>query len=185
MSLRVTFDLEEKDLKYFRAQMKRAQQAADKADDDKIIARAEAMISEVSSAEVPAFVSQRIDKLQALIDMLRDKEWALPEVERRNVVSALAYFADPQDIIPDSVPVIGYIDDAIMIELVVKELSHEIDAFADFRRYRIEEASRNRNPNISRAQYLEIKRRELVSRMRRRRKTTGSGGPTRTRFRLF
>ena len=86
--------------------------------------------------------------------MLEDDEWALEAQERRNVVGALAYFADPEDIIPDNIPVIGYIDDAIMIELVVKELRPEIEAFEDFCRYRREEASRNRNPDISREQWL-------------------------------
>jgi uncharacterized membrane protein YkvA (DUF1232 family) len=124
--------------------------------------------------------------LRSLIAMLRDAEWALGGTERRNVVTALAYFADPHDLIPDSVPVLGYLDDAIMIELVVKELAHEIDAFDDFCRYRREEASRQRDPNLSREDYLAIKRRELHQRMRRRRSARRSSvGSGRTRFRLF
>ncbi|MFU8815454.1 MAG: hypothetical protein ACNA7W_08905, partial [Pseudomonadales bacterium] len=86
-----------------------------------------------------------------------------------------------------NIPVIGFIDDAIMIELVVSELKHEIDAFEDFCRYRAEEKSRNRNENLSREQYLDIKRRELHARMRRRRSTVGSRASSarRTRIRLF
>jgi hypothetical protein len=69
---------------------------------------------------------------------------------------------------------------------VVSELKHEIDAFDDFCRYRDEEKSRNRNPDLSREEYLEIKRRELHARMRRRRNAMrGRSGPTRTRIRLF
>ena len=81
----------------------------------------------------------------------------------------------------------GYLDDAIMIELVVKELHHEIEAFADFCRYRQEEKARSRNPNLSRQEYLDVKRRQLQQRMRRRRgaaaKRPASG--KRPRFRLF
>ncbi len=119
--------------------------------------------------------------------MVRDEEWQLAAKERKNVLAALAYFADPQDIIADSVPVLGYIDDAIMIELVVSELKHEIDSFNDFCKYRREEQARNRNPNLSRDDYLDIKRRELHNRMRRRRanvRSSASGGK-RTRVRLF
>ncbi len=184
MALKVTFELEDKDLEFFRAQMTRARNAAERAPEAEVIALAEGMIKEVSESNVPSFVLQRIDRLQVLIDMLRDDEWSLTDSERDNVVAALAYFADPEDIIPDNVPVLGYIDDAIMIELVVTELAHEIDAFEDFCRYRQEEASRNRNPDVSRDEWLASKRRDLHARMRRRRRNVSSRS-TRTHFRLF
>lgn len=184
MALRVTFDLEDKDLEFFRAQMKRVRDAAQRTSEAEVIASAEGMIKDVSESNVPSFVLQRIERLQVLIDMVRDDEWSLTESERDNVVAALAYFADPEDIIPDNVPVLGYIDDAIMIELVVIELQHEIDAFEDFCRYRQEEASRNRNPDISRDEWLAVKRRDLHARMRRRRRR-GTTRSHRTRIRLF
>lgn len=186
MPLKVTFELEDQDLRYFRSAMKQAKDAALHADESDILEKASSMVAEVKAAKVPSFVEQRLERLEALIEMARDKEWGLQAVERKNVLAALAYFADPQDMIPDSIPVLGYIDDAIMIELVVSELKHEIDAFEDFQRYRSEEKSRNRNPNISREDYLEIKRRELHARMRRRRSSQGSrAGSGRTRIRLF
>jgi uncharacterized membrane protein YkvA (DUF1232 family) len=186
MPLKVTFDLEDKDLKYFRANMKQAKEAAEQASEEQILARATEMVNQVKSQDVPAFVRLRLDRLSALVDMVRDPEWALAAQERKNVLAALAYFADPQDMIPDNIPVLGYIDDAIMIELVVSELKPEIDAFEDFCRYRNEERSRNRNPNISREEYLTMKRRELHARMRRRRSGgSRAGGARRTRIRLF
>lgn len=187
MPLKVTFDLEDKDLKYFRDTMKHAQAAAQQVSEEEIIDAAEAMISEVEGAKVPMFVQQRVDKLSALIAMVRDEEWALASKERKNVVAALAYFADPADMIPDDIPVLGYVDDAIMIELVTSELKHEIDAFNDFCAYRDGEKARQRSSNLSREEYLEIKRRELHDRMRRRRSATRSRsrGPGRTRLRLF
>lgn len=188
MPLRITFDLEDKDLRYFRGIMKKAQAAATVGDEASIITKARAMVTEVRGEKVPAFVSQRIDSVASLIDMLEDEQWNLDKKERKNVLSALAYFSDPQDLIPDSVPVLGYIDDAIMIELVVNELQHEIQAFADFCAYRTGEKARNRNQNLSVEEYLEIKRRELHQRMRRRRQSARSRSrtaSTRTRFRLF
>lgn len=186
MPLRVTFDLEDKDLKYFRSNMKRAKQTAEQVTESQILSRAADMVSQVKKQDVPAFVKERLDRLHSLVEMAKDEEWALASQERKNVLAALAYFADPEDIIPDDIPVLGYIDDAIMIELVVSELKHEIDAFEDFCRYRKEEGSRNRNPNVSRDEYLAMKRRELHARMRRRRSAVGSRtGGRRTRIRLF
>ena len=185
MPLKVTFELEDKDLRYFRDSMQQAQSELEKLPEAKVLAKAEAMIEEVKAAKVPAFVRQRVDMLNSLIDMVRDKEWNLADKERKNVVAALAYFADPQDMIPDNIPVLGFIDDAIMIELVVSELKHEIDAFNDFTRYRKEEKARNRNPNITRDEYLAVKRRALHARMQRRRTSRRRNTPRGTRIRLF
>ena len=187
MSMRVTFDLDSKDLDYFRDVFQRAKAAAASADEAEIVAKARQVIEQVSNSDVPDFVHQRIGKLESLIEMTEDAEWALAGPERHNVISALSYFAEPQDIIPDNVPVLGYLDDAIMIELVVRELQHEIEAFADFCRYRNEEKARDRNHNVSRGDYLAVKRQHLQQRMRRRRgapaKSPSRG--TRPRFRLF
>ena len=187
MTLRVTFDLEEKDLKFFRDLMKKAQSTVKGAPEEEIIAKAVTAVEDTRGSGVPAFVRQRLDQIQSLVDMLRDKEWKLEPKERQNVLAALSYFANPEDLIPDSIPVLGYIDDAIMIELVVKELRHEIEAFEDFSRYRRELASRNRNANVTREDWLEAKREALQDRMRRRRRqammAAGSSAPP--RFRLF
>ena len=185
MALKVTFELDDKDLRYFRNSMKQARDAAQQLSEEEVLTKAAEMVEEVTAAKVPAFVRQRVDQLNALIDMVRDPEWALAEKERKNVVAALAYFADPQDMIPDNIPVLGFIDDAIMIELVVSELKHEIDAFHDFCQLRKDEKARNRNPDISREQFLDVKRRDLHSRMRRRRSTRSNAGRSRTRIRLF
>ena len=187
MPFRVTFDLDDKDIKYFRDQMKQARQAVTKLSEDEVLDSAVKMVEEIKGAKVPMFVAVRVAKLTALIDMVRDEDWKLPAKERKNVVAALTYFADPHDIIPDAIPVLGFIDDAIMIELITSELRPEIDAYNDFCRYRREERSRNRSPNTSREQYLEGKRKELQGRMRRRRAAgTRSSVPSgRTRIRLF
>lgn len=185
MSMRVTFELEEKDLRYFRANMKKAQTVTSKLSQEEILASAEAMVKEVKTTKMPTFVAVRLRKLSALIAMVRDEEWELEDKERKNVLGALAYFADPEDIIPDSVPVLGFIDDAIMIELVVTELTHEIEAFADFCRFRKEEKARNRSPNVTRAQFLASKRRHLHGRMRRRSSGASRLPSGRARVRLF
>jgi len=186
MPLKVTFELEDKDLRFFRNVMKQAKETAGQVSEQEILQRAEAMVAEVRAQEVPAFVQQRLQRLSAMISMARDEEWALASQERKNVLTALAYFADPHDMIPDNIPVLGYIDDAIMIELVVSELKHEIEAFEDFCRYRDEERLRKRSDNLSREEYLGIKRRELHARMRRRRTNRRTRtGSLRTRIRLF
>ncbi len=187
MPLRVTFELEDEDLAYFQSNMQKAQTRAVSMPVEEVLRTADERILEAHQTKLPKFVDERVQKLSALIEMLRDEEWDLPDAERKNVLAALVYLSEPEDLIPDEVPVLGYVDDAIMIELVVKELRPEIDAFLDFCRYRAGERTRKRNPDLSREEYLAIKRRELHERMRRRRQkrlsaTQSTGRP---RFRLF
>ena len=101
---------------------------------------------------------------------------------------ALAYFSEPEDLIPDDIPGLGFIDDAIMIEMVTLELEHEIHAYRDFCVFRAAEASRlgDKAPEMGRSEWMESRRQELHSRMRRRRRR-GSGGSGRggSSFSLF
>ena len=103
--------------------------------------------------------------------MVRDEGWALPDEDRQRVLSALVYFADPKDMIPDSVPVLGYFDDAITIELCVRDLRHELDAYDEFCEFRQGEAERRglEPAKVGRADWLEARRDELQDRMHRRR----------------
>jgi hypothetical protein len=67
--------------------------------------------------------------------MVKDESWAIPRDVRTRVLDALAYFVQPQDMIPDEIPVLGFLDDAIMIELIVRELRHDIAAYEEFCRF--------------------------------------------------
>jgi len=89
---------------------------------------------------------------------------------------------DPDDLIPDRVPGLGYLDDAIMVELVVQELRHEIDAYDDFCAFRTRQRKeRSRHEVVG--ERLEARRVALQSRMRRRRRDERTRRRTRTRSR--
>ena len=97
--------------------------------------------------------------------MVRDTQWKLEGRDRARVLDALAYFADPDDLIPDRIPGIGYIDDAIMIELVARELKHELKSYVDFCAFRSQPRKKADDPK------LESRRQALQRRMRRRRRS--------------
>lgn len=186
MSIEISFELEEPDLEYFREHIRSACAEVAGLRDEEIIEKADALLKEITVAKVPEFVRERFQRLRILIGMLIDQEWALETDERKNVLDALAYFANPHDLIPDGVPVLGYIDDAIMVELVSQELRHEIEAYNDFCAFRASEAARNREGSLE--EYLANRRRALHARMRRRRtaaRTPNSSRSNRTRLRLF
>ncbi|WP_026489939.1 YkvA family protein [Butyrivibrio sp. XBB1001] len=49
------------------------------------------------------------------------------------IVSALIYFVSPIDLIPDNVPVIGYIDDMTVITVCLKMVQSDIDEYLEWR----------------------------------------------------
>lgn len=182
MSLTVSFELDEEDLKHFRDAMAQAGEAAEKAGPEAVVEAGRGLLSKVREQQLPRFISDRLDRLEALIAMIEDVEWAIQPPERGHVLSALAYFSDPQDMIPDAVPGFGFLDDAIMIELVMSELRPEIDAYEDFCRFR-ERPSQGGAGN--REDYLATKRAELHSRMRRRESRSGARSSSGMRFSLW
>ena len=45
------------------------------------------------------------------------------------IVAALNYLVDPFDLIPDSIPFLGFVDDAIVVEFVVDKTRQTLDDF--------------------------------------------------------
>ena len=165
--LKITFTLSEKDVADLRRIMRRASAAAKDRDEESVIRSATKEFKSVREAKPPTFVLERVDKLQTIIELVQDKSWALPANIRRKIIGALAYFANPADLIPDSVPGLGFLDDAIMIELVVQELRHEIKAYQDFVRFRdtTEQRPWTRAAQASLETKLTTKRRALRARI--------------------
>jgi uncharacterized membrane protein YkvA (DUF1232 family) len=178
MPLSISFELSDRDLEHFTTALTAARASAAHKTADEIIAAASSLLIEANKIEVPDFIADRLDRLDALIAMSRDEGWHLGEEDRQRVLSALVYFADPADVIPDSVPVLGYFDDAIAIEMCVKELTHEIAAYDEFCEFRQREADlRGLDPaKVGRADWLEARRDELVDRMHRQRNREMGGG---------
>jgi hypothetical protein len=123
-----------------------------------------------------------MEALRQLIEMMRDDEFALAPEFRSRVIAALAYFANPDDLIPDSVPVLGFLDDAIMVEIVRRELKHELDAYTDFC---VSREARNKRKNMDPAKVaalVEAERVKLFDRIRARRRRSRANGDSRTNF---
>jgi uncharacterized membrane protein YkvA (DUF1232 family) len=181
--MKVSFELSPSDIRYFRDRLKQVRASDSSRNEPVVIRGAASLVEEAVAANPPHFVVERIRKLEQLIEMLRDREWRLEGRDRARILDALAYFVDPDDLIPDRIPGIGYLDDAIMVELVARELTHEIAAYEDFCEYR------KRRPKTEDAARLDARREALQARMRRRRRrersvqrSRQSSSSTRTRL---
>lgn len=176
MSLRVTFELANSDLKHFKTIMREAREAAASKSQTEILDASRGLLQSVDEIELPEFISDRLVRIKTMIEMVEDEEWALPPAESQRIVNALSYFSEPEDLIPDHIPGLGFLDDAIMVELVVRELRHDIDGYADFCRFRAVEEKRRAKSGLTddapnREAWLKTRRQELHSRIKDRRRT--------------
>lgn len=171
MSMRITFELTDRDLSFFRKALKQSRHAVRDAEESEIIDAIDEVLNEIRQSDpLPDFVGKRIPQLESLLRMLADDDWQLPEVDRERLLATFCYFADPEDILPDDIPVVGYLDDVIIIELVARELVHVREAYDDFCDFR-DAFDRDKGKNVDpviRRDRLDRRRQQLHQRMRRR-----------------
>ena len=170
MPYRLTIELSDRDLRHFRRELQRSRESVSIADDDEILGAAAEFITKLRQSDLPDFITDRLVKMETLLTMLTDPDWPLDPDERSPVLAALAYACDPEDIIPDEIPGIGLLDDAVMVELVFRELQHELEAYEDFRRFRktLPRGAAARVDQGATRQRLERRRAQLIDRMHRR-----------------
>ena len=177
MAIEILFELSDQDVEHFASMARTAQKAFQDSDvdDNEVIESTNALLQSVLEQEnLPEFIATRLTTLQVMVNMVRDKDWELPDEDRKRVLSAMAYFKYAEDLIPDHIPGIGFLDDAIMIELIKRDLDAEISTYRDFCQFRIAEQQRRRNldrdPEVTIEDWLADKRATLHNRMRERRK---------------
>ena len=131
---KVTFQLDESDVEYFRALYRKAKKSAAEQDTTAIIRAARDVVIRVrASKKTPGFVIEAIDVLADLTDLIRDEAYDAPQRVRTEVLAALVYFTNPEDLIPDQIPGLGFLDDALMVKFIEEEFKHELWGFRRFR----------------------------------------------------
>ena len=60
--------------------------------------------------------------------MYRDVPWQ----SLVSIVAAVIYVVNPLDLIPDAIPVIGLLDDALVVAFVLKSVKDDLDAFMEW-----------------------------------------------------
>lgn len=184
MPLRVSFELGDGDLQHFEQIAQHTQALAKSTAPQTIIAAARAVLERGTQSQLADFVKDRYARLRSMIEMAEDAEWSLSEDDRQRVINALACFSSPATAQTDTL-----LDHAIMIELVGRDLHHDIDAYREFCRYReTYKPRRKRNPQPDdRARALAERRELLQQRMheKRKRDLDKSDGAVRKLFSLF
>jgi uncharacterized membrane protein YkvA (DUF1232 family) len=181
MPVKIVLELTDDDLRYYRRVMDDVWTQNAKRAEKELLDGARRLLRQVTKMKAPEYVQERLAELGVLLDMIDDGEWPLPEEDQRRIVAALGYFAVAKDMIPDKIPGIGLIDDALMADLVMRELKHEVTGYREFCEYRDNEATL-RGKKVSRIEWLAAKRRQIFMRIKRRQRERRSGSILRYQY---
>lgn len=137
-----------------------------KMNDYKTIEAVKKTLSHFKAMKTEKYVTSRIESLENMLQMLSNEKWVLSASDKKYVLSALQYFTQEDDVIPDDIPVVGLLDDCIVIDIVADKVKSELKDFNEFI-----EASKiyARDDDYGVNDWIETKRKELYSRMRHRR----------------
>jgi len=183
--LKISFTLEDSDLVHLKKMLKQATAAAEGADPKTVVEAARGMAAEIRKFKPPEYVVERVVKLETMVDMAVDEDYKLPAATQKRVLLALSYFTAPEDLIKDTIPGLGFLDDAIMIELIAEELKHEIKAYEEFRGFRKSASRRSRGKGDQLDGKLQEKLKKLRARVTERQAADRQKKKEKRSFRLW
>ncbi|KRG44155.1 hypothetical protein ARC78_06265 [Stenotrophomonas pictorum JCM 9942] len=135
---------------------------------DQLATAARSLGSNASSNTAPsACIRQRLQQARLVEQMLQDDDWE-PVAEAVSCARCvLGYLHENRQLIPDSVPGVGQLDQAIVIDTAWPQLAGEVANFLDYQRLRRIEAERQGRDYteiaFSRSLWLEL--REIEARL--------------------
>lgn len=123
-------------------------------------------VAEVRANCTDGYVVDQVGCLQMMLSMVEDDTWVIEDSNKEKINATIKYFIDDNDVIPDHIPGIGYVDDCIVIDGTMDAVEEEMMEYKDFCRARLVYA---KNGPFSLEDWAKIKDQEAVSRARNRR----------------
>jgi len=107
---------------------------------DQVASAARELIDQPRNGLAPHCIRQRMRRAGALDMMMTDPEWEALAVAQVAAAIVVDYLRGSFNLIPNAVPVVGRLDDAVMVESAWPVTAEEVRNFLDFCRLRRIEA---------------------------------------------
>ena len=107
---------------------------------DQVASAARELIDQRGDGFAPACIRQRMRRAGALDLMVTDPEWETLAVAQVAAAIVVNYLRDSFNLIPNGLPVVGRLDDAVMVETGWPMAADEVRNYLDFCRLRRIEA---------------------------------------------
>ena len=164
----------------FLAQLGRTQRPIDQDQ----LSTAGRTLADSDPAVAAACIGVRMRRAAAVDRMLADPGWTTAGDAAVAGAAVVGYVRSHKDLIPDSIPRIGRLDDAVVVDTAWPRLADEVVAYADFRRLRrVEAALRDCEPGdfrFTRDDWLESREAEAALAEHRLRVREGAYAPAAT-----
>ena len=98
-------------------------------DADKVMNNADRIEKIMSNGTLSKFLKDVKVYFRMLSDVFSRRYTRVPKGTVAAIVGTLLYVLSPVDVIPDVIPVVGYLDDAAVLALCLKFVKHDVDEY--------------------------------------------------------
>lgn len=158
---------------------------------DQLAGAARRVLRAASKGQDSTFIKVRMRRAGEVRAALKDEQWEIAG-ERRAKMTLLIDYLDHEAnaLIPNDLPFVGLLDDAILVDVAMNGLRDELDEYADFCRFRVAEAG-SRDVALSavrtdRTEWMaeRLQERRLEQQLRRVRGNSYTRGAMENEFRI-
>jgi len=113
-------------------EFEQAREEVDENDVKYVLAKTEGKAKKLSESDI-GWIKKLYKQVILLFRMLKDawsKDYELPWKTIASIVAALLYFVNPFDLIPDFIPVVGFLDDAGVVFICISFIREDLQAYA-------------------------------------------------------
>src|SRR5437868_6582339 len=93
---------------------------------DQIAGAARRVLRAAMKGQESAFIKVRMRRAGEMRSALKDKQWSIPAPLETEMRAIIDYLDDPTSLIPNDVPTIGQLDDAILVDIAMDSLRGEL-----------------------------------------------------------
>ena len=133
-------EIDQEALRHFNELLERIDLLRPPLDPDQVASAARELVACSPPSKWPGSIFQRMRRAAAIDRMLSDPEWT-PGHATEAAAVVVAYLHDDRHLIPNSMPVVGRLDDAILVEASWPKIAREVRDYLDFCRLRRIEAA--------------------------------------------
>ena len=109
-----------------------------KEQESKTIELRDSLAKDFDEEKAREFASEHVDMkwyadFMLLYEMVTSSEYSISSKTKLIIAGTLAYIVLPVDVIPDFIPIVGWLDDIFVLGLATRTLSDEIAEFKDYK----------------------------------------------------